>query len=194
MYTVVGTAPSRTFRVFWALEEMGLPYTRQGDYAQSEPVRALNPLGQIPILIDGDTTLTDSLAILNYLADRNGQLTYPPGTAERAGMDARINFILTELEAPIWLMARHGFVLPEKMRHKGLRPMCEADFAFGEQKFARLLGEAEFLAGDTLTLADIIAGQTFSWARAAKVPLQASTATYLARMEARPAWQRAGQD
>ncbi len=116
---------------------------------------------------------------------------YPPGSVERARMVARINFVLTELEAPIWLMARHGFVLPKDMRVSGLRPMCEADFAFGEAKFARLLQDAPFFAGDSLTLADIIAGQIASWARAAKISLQPATAAYLARMEARPAWQRA---
>ena len=191
MLTVVGTPPSRTFRVFWALEEMGLPYTREAEHAQSDPVFALNPLGQIPILKDGDHVLTDSLAILHYLADRNGQLTYQPGTPERALMDARINFVLTEMEAPIWLMARHGFVLPKDQRTPGLRPLCEADFARSEAKFAGLLRDGEFFAGGRLTLADIIAGQTLSWARNAKVPLADTSTAYLARMEARPAWQRA---
>ena len=124
-------------------------------------------------------------------ADRNGQLTYQPGTPERALMDARINFVLTEMEAPIWLMARHGFVLPKDQRTPGLRPLCEADFARGEAKFAGLLGDGEFFAGGRLTLADIIAGQTLSWARNAKVPLADTSTAYLARMEARPAWQRA---
>ena len=191
MLRVVGTVPSRTFRVFWALEEMGLPYERVTEHAQSKAVFDLNPLGQIPILKDGETVLTDSLAILHYLADRNGRLTYPPGSVERARMDARINFLLTEMEAPIWLMARHGFVLPKDQRVPGLRPMCEADFARGEAKFAKLLGAAEFFAGDDLTLADIVAGQIASWARAAKIPLQPTTAAYLARMESRPAWKAA---
>ncbi len=194
MLTVVGTTPSRTFRVFWALEELGLPYEREAEHAQSEAVFALNPLGQIPILKDGENVLTDSLAILHYLADRHDGLTYPPASVERAHMDARINFLLTELEAPIWLMARHGFVLPKERRHPGLRPMCEADFAFGEGKFAKLLGDKEFFAGDKLTLADIIAGQIASWSRAAKITLQPATAEYLARMENRPAWQRALKD
>ena len=191
MLTVVGTVPSRAFRVFWALEEMGLPYNRRIEQAQSDSVRALNPMGQIPVLMDGDHVLTDSLAILHYLADQNGMLTYAPGSVERAKLDARINFLLTEMEAPIWLMARHGFVLPKNMRQKGLRPMCEADFTFGEAKFAQLLGDNEFFAGADLTLADIIAGQIASWARGAKMPLQPTTSDYLARMEARPAWQRA---
>ena len=194
MLTVVGTTPSRTFRVFWALEELGLPYERLTEHAQSQAVFALNPLGQIPILKDDKTILTDSLAILHYLADRHGGLTYPAGSVERSRMDARINFLLTELEAPIWLMARHGFVLPKERRHPGLRPMCEADFAYGEAKFAKLLGDAAFFAGDTLTLADIIAGQIASWARAAKITLQTTTAEYLSRMEDRSAWQRALQE
>lgn len=194
MLTVVGTTPSRTFRVFWALEELGLPYKREAKHAQSEAVFALNPMGQIPVLKDGETILTDSLAILHYLADNHDALTYPPGSIQRAHMDARINFLLTEMEAPIWLMARHGFVLPKERRHAGLRPMCEADFAFGEAKFANLLGDAEYFAGDQLTLADIIAGQIASWARAAKITLQPTTAKYLTRMEERPAWQRALKD
>lgn len=194
MLTVVGTTPSRTFRVFWALEELGLPYIRESEHAQSPAVFALNPLGQIPILKDDKTILTDSLAILHYLADRHDGLTYPPGSVERARMDARINFLLTEMEAPIWLMARHGFVLPKEHRQPGLRPLCEADFAFGEAKFAKLLGDATFFAGDKLTLADIIAAQIASWARNAKITLQPTTATYLARMEDRPAWQRALKD
>ncbi len=194
MLTVIGTVPSRTFRVFWALEELGLPYERLTEHAQSEAVFKLNPLGQIPVLKDGDTVLTDSLAILHYLADRNGGLTFPAGSVDRARMDARINFLLTEMEAPIWLMARHGFVLPKDQRTPGLRPMCEADFARAEAKFAKLLGDAEYFAGNTFTLADIIAAQIASWARAARITLQPTTASYLARMEARPAWGKAMGD
>ncbi|MCV6593060.1 MAG: glutathione S-transferase family protein [Silicimonas sp.] len=192
MLKVLGTAQSRAFRVWWALEEMGREYERQIALPQSPEVRTLNPLGQVPVMVDGEEVLTDSLAILNYLADREGALTYSVGTPERARMEARINFVLTEMEAPIWLMARHGFVLPKDQRVEGMRPICEAEFARGEKKFAALLGDAEFLAGDRLTLADIIAGQVIAWARMAKMPLAPESAAYLARMEARPAWQRAG--
>jgi glutathione S-transferase len=192
MLKVLGTVQSRAFRVWWALEEMGREYERQIALPQSPEVRTLNPLGQVPVMVDGEEVLTDSLAILNYLADREGALTYSVGTPERARMEARINFVLTEMEAPIWLMARHGFVLPKDQRVKGMRPICEAEFARGEKKFAALLGDAEFLAGDRVTLADIIAGQVIAWARMAKMPLAPESAAYLARMEARPAWQRAG--
>ena len=112
MLTVYGTRPSRTFRVLWALEEMGLDYTFEKTFPQSDQMFAVNPLGQAPAMRDGDELLTDSIAILNYLADRHKKLTYPPGSTERALMDARVSFLLTEVDAPIWLMGRHGFVPP----------------------------------------------------------------------------------
>ena len=145
-----------------------------------------------PAAYQGDVVLTDSVAILHYLADRFEQFTDAAGTPERALMDARINFVLTEMEAPIWLMARHGFVLPEAERKPGMRAVAEPDFARGEAKFARLLGDAEFIAGDGFTIADIVAGQTLNWAEAAKISLQSQLVIdYLARLRARPAWAKA---
>lgn len=192
MLRVTGTIGSRTFRVLWALEELGLEFEHRAHAPQSEPVWALNPLGQVPILEDGDAVLTDSLAILHYLADRAGKLTYPAGTVERAHMDARINFVLTEMEAPLWLMARHRFVLPEDQRIPGMREVAEADFGRGEAKFAKLIGDAEFFSGDSFTIADIIAGHVANWAVNAKVELKTTQARdYLSRMQARPAWSKA---
>ena len=53
----------------------------------SEQVLARNPSGKIPVLVDGGTTVTDSTAIMTYLADRHGRLTFPAGTVERARQD-----------------------------------------------------------------------------------------------------------
>lgn len=191
MLAVYGTIPSRTFRVLWALEELGMDYRFEVTRPQSPEVLALNPLGQVPVLVDGDAVLTDSLAIINYLADRAGELTYPTGTAERALMDARINFVLTEMEAPLWLMARHGFVLPEDQRVSGMRDVAEPDFARGTARFVRLLGTSEFAAGDRFTIADIVAGHVLNWARNAKVPVEGQALAYLERMSGREAFKRA---
>ena len=114
--TVVGPVPTRTSRVLWCCEELGLDYTHQVAWPHSEEVNALNPLRQVPVLLDKDTILTDSAAILHYLSDRDGRLTHPPGTTARAVLDARINFLITELEAPLWMQSRHSYVLPENMR------------------------------------------------------------------------------
>ena len=189
MLTVIGPKGGRGFRVIWTLEELGLPYEHEIARPHSEGMYAVNPLGQAPALRDGDVVMTDSLAIMNYLADRAGRLTYPAGSVERAQMDARINFVLTEMEAPIWLMARHGFVLPRDARAPGMRAVAEADFARAEAKFETLLAGEEFFGGDAFSLADIFAADLARWALQAKVPLTSGVfQSYFERMCARPAY------
>ncbi len=191
MLTVIGPKGGRTFRVVWVLEELELPYEHHVARPHSEGIYAVNPLGQAPALRDGDDVLTDSLAIANYLADRAGRLTHPAGSVARAGLEARINFVLTELEAPIWLMARHGFVLPKEMRMDGMRAVAEADFARAERKFETLIGEAEYFWGNTFSLADVFAADLARWAMQAKIELTSEVyKAHFERMSARPAWKR----
>lgn len=193
--TVTGPVRSRTFRVLWLLEELGLDYEHRVEMPHSDAVNALNPLRQVPVLQDGDTVLTDSLAILHYLADREGRLTYPVATPERARMEARINFVLTEIEAPLWMRTRHSYVLPEELRHPEIFPMLEAELRMAEKKFARILGDAEFLDGDDFTIADIIACHCAGWAVGLKmVDESGPLGAYFERMKARPAWVRARKE
>ncbi len=189
--TVTGPVQSRTFRVLWLLEELGLDYEHRVEMPHSEAVTALNPLKQVPVLQDGDSVLTDSLAILHYLSDREGRFTFPVGTPERAAMDARINFVLTEIEAPLWMRTRHAYVLPKDIRHPEIFPILETDLRMAEKKFARLLGDAEFLAGDGFTIADIVAGHCAGWAAGLEtVDKNGPLGTYFGRLKARPAWVR----
>lgn len=191
MLTVIGPKGGRTFRVIWVLEELDLTYQHEVARPHSEGVYAVNPLGQAPALRDGDVVLTDSLAIVNYLADRAGRLTYPAGSVERAGMEARINFVLTEMEAPIWLMARHGFVLPEELRAPGMRSVAEGDFRRAEKKFDTLIGDASFFYGETFSLADVFAADLARWARQARIePSSPRFQAHADRMAERPGWQR----
>ncbi|MDA8585385.1 glutathione S-transferase family protein [Rhodobacteraceae bacterium] len=199
MYKVYGTRTNRgnrSFRVIWALEELGFDYKVVDTAPRSDAMFAVNPLGQAPSMQDGDHTLTDSLAILHYLTGKTGTLTHPQGTPARALVDARINFVLTEIEAPIWLLARHAFVLPEKDRAPGMRPIVEAEIARSEKRFAMLLAGNPYFAGDTFTIADVVAGHCLHWAESANIPLQSETVqSYLSSMRARPAWSRAlGKD
>lgn len=191
MLTVIGPKGGRVFRLIWALEELGLPYYHIVAHPHSDEMFAVNPLGQAPVLRDGSDILTDSLAIVNYLADRTGALTHATGTPERALMEARINFVLTEMEAPIWLMARHGFVLPKDQRVAGMRAVAEADFARAEAKFELLIGDKPYFAGDTFSLADIFAGDLARWAEEARIPLSSQVfQDFATRMTERPAWFR----
>lgn len=189
--TIIGATRSRTFRVLWLAEELGLTYEHLAELPRSETVTKLNPLGQIPVLRDGDMVIPDSLAILHYLADRAGRFTHPAGTPERALMDARINFVLTEMEAPLWLAARHSFVLPEERRHPEIKPWLKDDFRDAGEKFATLLGDAEYFAGETFTIADIVAAHTIGWAITAKFEPSDALKAYMRRMSERTAWGRA---
>ena len=76
MYTVIGNSKSRTLRVLWLLEELGLEYEHVSASPRSPDVVALNPSGKVPVLVTEDTPITDSTAILSFLADRHGAFTY----------------------------------------------------------------------------------------------------------------------
>src|SRR5260370_383765 len=81
---------SRSQRILWMLEELGLDYEiklyqREPSMLAPASLRAVHPLGKSPVITDGDKTLAASGAILDYLAETygNGRLAPPPGTPER---------------------------------------------------------------------------------------------------------------
>jgi len=191
MYTVLGHLRSRTFRVVWALEELDQPYDLQQATPQSPEIRAVNPFGKIPALIDGDTTLTDSAAILTYLSDKYGALTHPAGTLERARQDALTFAILDEMEAPVWSYAKHSFAMPEEHRVPAVKDSLKWEFSRGTNALTQRLGEGPYLMGDTFTIADIIATHVGNWATKAGFPITDDYTTYLNHTRARPAYQRA---
>lgn len=185
--TVIGPVATRTSRILWCLEELGLPYDHQIARPHSPEINALNPLKQVPVLKDGNAILTDSTAILYHLSDRERRLTYTPGTHARAHMDARIAFLLTELEVPLWMRSRHSYVLPKDMRNPEIFPLLDTDFTLANAKFDTLLGEAEFFGGNTFTITDIIATHCLFWATDSQT-ISDTSQSYLARMNARPGW------
>lgn len=191
MYEVIGSLKSRTFRVIWMLEELGEPYRHIAKPPRSETVRAMNPSGKIPVLRDGDAILTDSAAILTYLADKHGALTYPAGTIDRARQDAFTHLLLDEVDSLLWTAARHSFILPEELRVPAVKATVKWEF---EQNMNRLAEKIKgpFLMGETMTVPDILAAHCISWAITAKFPLeQQIIRDYFDRMKARPAYQRA---
>ena len=95
MYTVIGNIGSRTARVLWMLEELGQPYDHIAAAPQSEGVVSVNPAGKVPVLIDDGTPVTDSTAIIQYLADKHGALTHPAGTLDRARQDSLTQLLLS---------------------------------------------------------------------------------------------------
>ena len=195
LYTCAG---SRGLRATWAAEEAGadidlriLPFPPR--YLAPDYL-ALNPLGTVPLLIDGEDTLTESCAIAHYLATRAGPspLAIAPGEADYAAYldytyhaDATITF-------PQTVYMR--FCLFEK--DKGLQEAGQAYAKWFHKRLVKIeqrLAAREFLCADRFTVADICVG--YALILAASVGLDegvpVSLKTYRERLTARPAYQRA---
>ena len=194
-YTVIGHPQTRTMRVIWMLEELGEAYELQPYPPQSEEVRALNPLGKIPVLKEGDAVLTDSIAICTYLADKHGRLTAPAGTLARARQDALTQFVVDEVEGALWTAAKNTFIHPQELRVPEIKRVCRAEFATAMERAALFLGNGPWLSGDDFTLPDLLLGHCAGWARAAKfdLPADGPLADYLDRVTQRPAFLAATQ-
>ncbi|MSU90662.1 glutathione S-transferase [Rhodobacteraceae bacterium 2CG4] len=192
MYTVIGHPRSRTLRVLYALEEMGLDYTLDPQMPRSDRVMALNPSGKIPVLMTDEGPITDSVAIMTYLADRHGQLTHKPGTYARARQDAMTQFLVAEIDAALWTYAKHSFALPEDLRVPEVKPTAQKEFARAIGLVEQMKGEQPFLAGERITLPDLILCQCSGWALRAgfDVP-DGAFGDWLKGLARRPAMQRA---
>ncbi len=192
MYTVVGTSRTRTARVLWMLEEMGQPFEHVAAGPQSDGAREVNPAGKVPVLIEDGVRITDSTAILTYLADRHGMLTHPAGTLERAQQDSMTQFLLDEFDAALWVAARHSFILPEHLRNGAIKESLKWEFARSGRVLAARMGAGPFVTGDAMTVPDIILTHCLGWAAGARFPVEeAVLRDYHARMRERPAFQRA---
>ena len=192
MYKLIGHHKSRAFRVLWMLEEAGLEYTHVPAPPRAPEVKAFNASGKIPVLVEGDNVLTDSVAIITYLGDKHHVLTAPAGTVERARQDAMSNLLNDEFDALLWTASRHTFVLPEEHRMPAIKDSLRWEFQRNARRLSKDLGEKPFLCGDQMTIPDIIAGHCFGWAISARFPQEdANLSAYLGRLRERPAFKRA---
>lgn len=198
MMKVYGCPNSRSLRALWALEETGAAY----DYVPVDLFRgegrtatflALNPAGKVPVLVDGPLTVIESFAIVTYLGEKfPGSGLVPAALAARAEYWRWCSFVITELEQPLWLIAKHRFILPKAQRLPQIEGLQTAEFAAAATLVAHRLAERESLLDAGFSGADILAGHTLAWARSARVPLPSPVLEdYLERLDARSAVQRA---
>ena len=192
MYTVIGTPLSRAGRVIWMLEELGQSYAHISARPHDDAAKRYNPSGKIPVLLDGEDVVLDSVAICQFLADKHGQFTAAAGTIERAQQDSFTQFGADDLETPLWTAAKNSFVLPAELRVKAIKPTCKWEFARSLETLAVRLGDRTYVMGDAFCVADVVIGQCLLWSRAAKFdPPPAPISAYLERLIARPGFQRA---
>ncbi|MBE0623467.1 MAG: glutathione S-transferase family protein [Burkholderiales bacterium] len=193
-----GYRNGRTLRALWALEEVGAQY----DYVEVDLLRGegrepwfleINPGGKVPVLDDGGTIITESAAVCMQLAERfpGSRLLPAPGTPERTDCYKWISFILTELDAPLWTIAKHRFSLPKERRVPAVIDTAIWEFDVAAKILAMGLAKHPFLVGDSFTVADILAGHTLLWAKSTRLELPDSLASYLNSLTMRDAFARA---
>lgn len=155
---------ARSFRPLWALEELALPYELKmlpfPPRAFAKDYLALNPLGTIPLLIDGDTRMTESAAVLQYLATRYGP-TPLAVSVDEPGYGAFLNWLHfgeATLTFPQTLVLRYGKLEPEARRS----PQVATDYAkwfFGRLRAVEAaVAGSETLCAGRFTVADISVG------------------------------------
>jgi glutathione S-transferase len=185
--------PSRSIRVKWTLAELGLDCETvtvnlfADDHRRAEFL-SINPAGKLPVLVDGGLVMTESVAIVLYLAGkdpRSGLL--PADPRQRAQLDRWLFFTVTELEQPLWRIRRHTAIYPADRR-------LPADVALAAEEFAAMARVVEahiedraFVVGDAMTVGDVVLAHTLDWAKTAGMlnDLPALNA-YVERMYARP--------
>lgn len=190
MYKIVGFPRTRAMRVMWLLEELGEPYEIDPALPQSEGARSFNPSGKVPILIDGEDAVTDSVAICTYLADKHGKFTFPAGTIERARQDSFTQFGVDVLEGALWTASKNTFIHPEEMRVPEIKKVCNAEFQAGLETLEKRVGAGPYAMGEAFTIADIIIGHCSGWAVAARfdLPKDGPVYDYFKRLRQRPAF------
>jgi len=199
MLKVFGFPKSRSARVLWMLEELGAEYhyvkvDLGAGAGQSADYTAINPFGKVPTLCDDDFCLTESAAILTYLGDRfpAAELIPPPGSLDYARYLQWAFFVLSELEQPLWTLAKHKFALPKDYRIPEISRTALWEFRRAAAVLAKGINEHGFLIGDSFSAADLLAAHTLSWAQAFEVSLDDHRLEeYATRHLARPAYLRA---
>lgn len=197
MITVFGEG--RGFRVVWLLEEMGLPYQlRPVDLlagVDNDPeFLAINPAGFIPALRDGDVTMVESIAIMEYLMGRYGPTPLAPDPADPAFPAYQQFLHLGEagLAASISVVVVSRNLAPEAERQNwGARKALQA-YESRLGLVTRRLASSPYLAGDRFTAADISVTYALEFAqRTGVAALGEAEQAYVARTSGREAYKRA---
>ncbi|WNG22765.1 glutathione S-transferase family protein [Cystobacter fuscus] len=186
---------TRDLRPLWMLEECGLPYQVRGlDHfageLNSEAYRRLTPFAQIPVLEDDGFVLTETGAILLYLAEKSGRLI-PSDLQGRAQVTRWCFAALNTVEPPLFQIAMIDLFSAGDPSEQARRPglVKWADRALGGLE--EWLSARPYLVGEDFTVADVLMTTVLREVRGSDVLARyPGVRAYQQRCEARPAWQR----
>jgi len=190
----VARGNTRDLRVLWALEEMQTPFEIVGmDHPahdlNSDAYRRLSPFEQIPAIDDDGVVLSESAAILIYLAKKAGTLI-PPDLAGEAQVVRWSFAAMNTVELPLLSLLLMGFVAKDEEPKK----YREFTVAWAKRHLGNLerwLDGREFIATDAFTVADILMAHALDEIKdRSLIEAYPRVASYRDRCFARPAWKR----
>jgi glutathione S-transferase len=191
-----GRGLARDMRVRWALEEVGQPYdVRLVSFAEMKaPAHlALHPFGQIPTYEEGDLALFESGAIVFHIAQGHAGLL-PDEAKARARAITWMFAALSTVEPPIVELGAAMLMERDKPWYEARRPMLEDRVRVRLDQLARRLGDADWLDG-VFSAGDLMMVTVLRRLGASGIlERYPSLGAYIARGEARPAYQRAFAD
>ena len=188
---------TRSIRIYWLLEELGLPYELSivKFTPGKTPFAQATPYGKVPAIEDGDVVMIESGAILEYILEKYGQgrLAPAPGTAARPAFLQWVYFSEATVLPPVGDIVRHTLFKPEPERIPAVvedaRARLGATFAVVE----KALDGKPYLLGADFSAADIMMGVTLHIARRLNSLEDRfkNLHAYLGRFESRPAFRKA---
>ncbi|CAN7358174.1 MULTISPECIES: glutathione S-transferase family protein [Ensifer] len=169
MMKLYGLGPTRSLRALWALQELDadfefVPVNLLGGENRHPDFLRLNPAGKVPVLVDGDLVLTESAAIVFYLAEKYADKgLMPTDLNERAQAYRWTLFAVTELEQPLWRIAKHTFLYPEDKRLPEDIALAKEEFVAMAEVLERHMDGRTFVIGDRISIADCVTVYVIDW-------------------------------
>ena len=196
MLTLHHLNDSRSQRILWLLEELGAPYEikryqRDPQTRLAPPeLKAVHPLGKSPVITDGHVKIAESGAMVDYLIRRygKGRMMPSPGGADYEAYNEWLHYAEGSAMLPLMLNLYVG-----RLKEAGapLHPRIDSELANHLGYVDGALRGREFLVGSALTGADIQMSFVGDMAKVFdKLGPYPSLSAWLARMHARPAFQR----
>ena len=193
IYHAPGT---RSIRVMWLCEELGLEYEVvavdfSAEYRASPEWRRLNPVGKVPVLIDADLTMFESGAMLQYLLDRygDGRLQPEAGTPEHAIYLQWCWFAESTFARPLGEIVNHRRALPEAEQSDAAIAEMQERSRLCIQALDPVLADRPYLLGETFSAADIMTGYSLMLAtRLVPGGFPSNVAAYWQRLCERPGY------
>jgi glutathione S-transferase len=197
MITVYGEG--RGFRVMWLLEEMGLPYRPRpvdllDGIENDQEFLAINPAGFIPAIVDGDTVMVESIAIMQYLLARYGpdSLTPAVGDADFATYLQFLHMGEAGLAGPVNAIVATDILAPEAEKGNWTTQWARGIFESRLGLVSRQLASTPYIAGERFTAADISVTYALQFAeRTIGFGHGATERAYIDRTTGRAAYARA---